>query len=472
MTKRDHPTLGVRPGLRGTASWVIALSLVAAAAGVLVFSADTRLLRLGVVAALWAALISAFATARHRDRALAAEQWVTQQQRAYQRELEREIAARREFEAQSAAEVRREVAAEYDAELHESRAELSRLRANLRHVLGGDVLVERVASHPESRQLPDGVHQSTPYSQSVRAAETGEFPELPAAVGWSAPAGDQRSSSQSPAVPVPVAQAAVTRVPATRGRTRPGAADQHPEVDGSVESSRGGAESPRSEQRVWHTEQVSRQASPAFESAAARAEQAPGSAWVVPARQYASQAHGLAAAFRTTNGAGRRASSTPADSIQPDSIQSGFVQSAPARPVSAQVDINGNQPEGDDVPATGSAAGLGSSGSEARFPASGTGANRPAENALGPDRPDAAAQPDASAPEVPVPDTPVPGAPAPGTPDSGSSPSATYEGPPATDDGASDTADSDGAHTAGTSVTELLAAYGNSGRRAERRRRG
>ena len=48
--------------------WTIALVLVAAATAVLVLSDDARLLRLGLVAALWAALFGAFGVARLRHR--------------------------------------------------------------------------------------------------------------------------------------------------------------------------------------------------------------------------------------------------------------------------------------------------------------------------------------------------------------------------------------------------------------------
>lgn len=106
--------------------------LAGAAIGLLVLSDDPRLLRLGLVAALWVALFAAFAGAWSRRRVSEQHDRVAaQQQQAYERALQSEVTERQEFEARVEAEVRREVAAEYDAELHTLRTELNRLRAFL-----------------------------------------------------------------------------------------------------------------------------------------------------------------------------------------------------------------------------------------------------------------------------------------------------------------------------------------------------
>jgi hypothetical protein len=143
---------------RSTALWVGALVLAAAATAVLVLSNDARLLRLGLVAALWSALIGAFAVAKLRNRVVEGEQLAAERQHIYELELEREIAARREFELEAAAEARRQAAEESDGELKALQAELRRLRESLEQVVGGDVLFERVALRAEStrvRSLPE-----------------------------------------------------------------------------------------------------------------------------------------------------------------------------------------------------------------------------------------------------------------------------------------------------------------------------
>ncbi|WP_238935655.1 DUF6779 domain-containing protein [Saccharopolyspora spinosa] len=137
---------------------MLVLVLAAAATVVLVLTNDARLLRLGLVAALWSALIGAFAVAKLRNRVVEGEQHAADSQRIYELELEREIAARREFELEAEAEARRKAADESESELQALQAELRRLRESLEKVLGGDVLFERVALRAEStrvRSLPE-----------------------------------------------------------------------------------------------------------------------------------------------------------------------------------------------------------------------------------------------------------------------------------------------------------------------------
>lgn len=164
--------------------WTIALVLVAAATAVLVLSDDARLLRLGLVAALWAALFGAFGVARLRHRIAEGDRRATEQQRIYELELEREIAARHEFEAEAEAEARRRVAEETDDEMRQLRAELGRLRSILEQVTGGDVLFERVALRAGAtrvRRFPEDP-QPLPAAQpgEIAGRLTGEHPVPPA----------------------------------------------------------------------------------------------------------------------------------------------------------------------------------------------------------------------------------------------------------------------------------------------------
>ncbi|GAA2336759.1 hypothetical protein GCM10009854_10950 [Saccharopolyspora halophila] len=138
---------------RSTALWGGALVLAAAATVVLVLSDDARLLRLGLVAALWSALIGAFAVSRLRDRVNEGERAAADRQRIYELELQREVAARREFEAQAQAEARRQAREESAAEIRSLQDELARLRSTLEQVVGGDVLFERVALRAESTRV-------------------------------------------------------------------------------------------------------------------------------------------------------------------------------------------------------------------------------------------------------------------------------------------------------------------------------
>ncbi|MEV4645254.1 DUF6779 domain-containing protein [Saccharopolyspora sp. NPDC049357] len=138
---------------RSTLLWGGALVLAAAATSLLVLSDDARMLRLGLIAALWAALLGAFAVARLRHRVLESEQAAADRQRIYELELEREIAARREYELEAQAEARRRASEESDGQIRALQAELAKLRTTLEQVIGGDVLFERVALRAESTRV-------------------------------------------------------------------------------------------------------------------------------------------------------------------------------------------------------------------------------------------------------------------------------------------------------------------------------
>ncbi len=142
----------------------VSVVLAVAAAAVLVLGFDdARLLRLGIVAALWSALAGSFAAARMRREAVSAADRAEDRRAIYQLELEREVAARREHELTVERDLRRDIEQGSRDELDALRAELHTLRCNLESVLGGDVLVERVALRAESTRvtsLPDPATQT------------------------------------------------------------------------------------------------------------------------------------------------------------------------------------------------------------------------------------------------------------------------------------------------------------------------
>lgn len=138
---------------RGTVWWLFAGVLALGATGVLVITDDARLLRLGLVAALWSALIGGFAVARLRHRQTRDDDRAAELKRIYALELEREVAARREFELEAENDARRRVAEHNDNELEALRGELRVLRENLEHLVSGDVLFERVALQAESTRM-------------------------------------------------------------------------------------------------------------------------------------------------------------------------------------------------------------------------------------------------------------------------------------------------------------------------------
>ncbi|MGH3765357.1 MAG: DUF6779 domain-containing protein [Pseudonocardiaceae bacterium] len=127
--------------------------MAAAAAGVLaVGTQDARLLRLGLLAALWAALLGAFAAARMRREARSSAEHADHLRSTYQLELEREVTARRAHALTVERELHERAELTQRSEIVELRAELTAMRANLERLTGGSVL-ERVTLAAESTRL-------------------------------------------------------------------------------------------------------------------------------------------------------------------------------------------------------------------------------------------------------------------------------------------------------------------------------
>ncbi len=149
----EHGSIG------GRALLVAAVVLAVGATGVLVLSDDLKLMRLGIVAGLWAALVGAFIAARYRRQVAEREDEAADRQERYEFELEREVAARREHELEVEADARRLAEEESREDILALRAELQGLRQTLQTLLGGEFLVERYALRAEStrmRSLPEG----------------------------------------------------------------------------------------------------------------------------------------------------------------------------------------------------------------------------------------------------------------------------------------------------------------------------
>ncbi|QXQ13639.1 DUF6779 domain-containing protein [Skermania piniformis] len=131
--------------LRPPASLVVGVivALGVAASAVLVFSQSAQMLRIGVVVGLWSAVLGVFAMVRYRRESLADRAKLADLQQVYELELDREIAARREFENRlrggaAAAELGH-------PDIAALRAELTSLRSNLEALFGGGLPVERLA---------------------------------------------------------------------------------------------------------------------------------------------------------------------------------------------------------------------------------------------------------------------------------------------------------------------------------------
>ncbi|MGH3979375.1 MAG: DUF6779 domain-containing protein, partial [Pseudonocardiaceae bacterium] len=146
-------------------AWSSLALAVLAAAALAVGADDARVLRLGVVVALWAGLIGAFAAVRMRREVTAGSERIEDLRTIYRLELQREVAARREHELAVERDLRHQIQQDSGDEIDSLRAELRTLRENLQQLLGGEVLVERVALRAEStrlRSLPEQPARSRP----------------------------------------------------------------------------------------------------------------------------------------------------------------------------------------------------------------------------------------------------------------------------------------------------------------------
>ncbi|MFC8528498.1 DUF6779 domain-containing protein [Nocardia sp. NPDC057227] len=129
---------------------LILLGLVASI--FLVFSNSLQYVRVGLVAALWAAAIGALAATRYRRESSADRAKVHDLQTVYELQLEREVSARREYELGVESRVRHEVGADA-AELAALRGELAVLRTNLQRLFDGDLPGQRPALHADATRV-------------------------------------------------------------------------------------------------------------------------------------------------------------------------------------------------------------------------------------------------------------------------------------------------------------------------------
>ncbi|MFF0451887.1 DUF6779 domain-containing protein [Nocardia africana] len=144
----------------------------------LIFSNNVQLVRVGLVAALWAAAVAALAATRYRRDAAIDQAKARDLQKVYELQLEREITARREYELGVESRVRREVGADA-AELAALRSELAVLRESLQRLFDGGLLVDRPALRAEAVRVQELTH-ATVANGSSQETDTWD--------AWSAPA--------------------------------------------------------------------------------------------------------------------------------------------------------------------------------------------------------------------------------------------------------------------------------------------
>lgn len=162
-----------RRAQRSAGQWLIGLLIVLAlAASVLMVINDDMSLAgsLAVIAALWAAVIAAILVTKFRRQAEGAEAKSRDLRLVYELQLEREIAARRQYELDVESTIRREVADEANHELVDLKHQIASLRASLEVLLGGPLPDQGIALGNERvRQLGAGFGGHMP--DDLRAAQ-------------------------------------------------------------------------------------------------------------------------------------------------------------------------------------------------------------------------------------------------------------------------------------------------------------
>lgn len=137
------------------AQWLIGLFIVLALVSslLMVLGKDISVAgSLAVIAALWAAVIGAVLVTKYRRQADVAEARNRDLRLVYELQLEREIAARRQYEAEVETAVRQEVAEETNEEFEALKTQVLALRASLEKLLGNPLPEVPLALRPERRR--------------------------------------------------------------------------------------------------------------------------------------------------------------------------------------------------------------------------------------------------------------------------------------------------------------------------------
>jgi len=154
---------GRRPGW---ALLTVLLVLAIAASTALVFTNRVELLKLAVILALWAAVVGAFVSVIYRRQSDADSAKARDLKLVYDLQLEREISARREYELNVEAHLRRELAHELRTqsadEVAALRAELNSLRTTL------EILFDTDLAHRPALETDRSYAEWTPAPQPVR----------------------------------------------------------------------------------------------------------------------------------------------------------------------------------------------------------------------------------------------------------------------------------------------------------------
>lgn len=190
MTATGGRSAGLRRSRRGPAQWLLGLLLVLAigASVAMIFTPDRSVVAsLAVIAALWAAVIGAILVTKFRRQADSAEAKTRDLRVVYELQLEREIAARKQYELGVEAQIRREVRAESSHELRALQEQVASLRASV-EALVGELPDHRVALEAdrlralgpvEDPVVSDGATAERDFARTAPEPEPAPAPQAP-----------------------------------------------------------------------------------------------------------------------------------------------------------------------------------------------------------------------------------------------------------------------------------------------------
>lgn len=178
MTTTTGRSSETRRAGRSVGQWLLGLLIILAlVASVLMIFTDNLSVTgsLAVIAALWAAVIGAILVTRFRKQAETADAKSRDLRLVYELQLEREISARRQYELDVEATIRKEVAAESGAELTALKEQVVSLRSSLERLLGEALPDDQVALPNEKlRELASGLGGADLDPHPYRAYESPE----------------------------------------------------------------------------------------------------------------------------------------------------------------------------------------------------------------------------------------------------------------------------------------------------------
>lgn len=177
---------------------LVGLALLASL--LLVFTESVQMLRIAVVVALWAAVVGAIAMTKYRRESALDKAKVDDLKTVYSLQLEREISARREYEASLEEKVRAELRIDAD-EMSALRADLAALRRNLELLIDGGVVEPGTALRSSSesvRELDGSPRVDAPAPSGPAFSSPDDEPLTAETITVSVSQDDRQERSDSP----------------------------------------------------------------------------------------------------------------------------------------------------------------------------------------------------------------------------------------------------------------------------------